>query len=415
MVLAMRPRLPRLVAFALLALLGGCGFAAQDRPVVVATEPADGQSVPAPLSAVRVTYDEPVRILNPNDIQIAFLDAAQAVTAWQDPADPQSVYASLADGTPFPTDVDVAVRFAQGAVANSRDHYARDAYAFAFRVVGAPSMLVVAPGRVALVDAESLQVTAARDVPTGRAALAALGTTRGGRRLVWVQLDGGGGAGRSLAVFDPASDAPMATVPLTASGDLVGTTGALVMEPDGSSILAAWRDTGSGAVRLTRIDVGTGTEAATLVLGSVPPGRRTRPLGIALEATGTWILVACEDGAGRTIAWVDRARFQESDFDVCIQLLPSPAGPVASSDVAVSHFGPQTSLLASAWYPDGARCLLLLDARATRLLTRWTWTEEEGLVPDDPEPSRPGAGALDLTDLLPGAHALGTVHGPSPR
>jgi hypothetical protein len=297
--------------------LAACGVQGQIRPYVVAVWPADLQTVAGPVQEVRVTWDEPVSILNPSDLHVFHGGVLLATRLEQRAGEPRSVYAVPTDGSAFPAGTDLAVEVVQGTVVNALRHYADGVFVSHFSTAPVPEVPVGRPGQVTLFDLDTLAPTTSVPTPAGTNPVGIVSTLRDGQpRRIWVQLDNGGGSGAALAYFEP-GDAAMTTVSLsTSGGDLLASATALGVAPDGRWIYGAWRDDASGGVRLVRVDAATATEDAFLDLASVPTGASTWPADLELGGTSASdLLVTAADGAGGTLARVDRTTWTEVDAD----------------------------------------------------------------------------------------------------
>lgn len=319
----MRAVLQRLPLLLLLAVLAACGAAAQDRPVVVGSFPANGQLLTAGLSEIKVVYDEPVTLLNPYDVQVLASSVQLPAFPSQRPGEPNAVYIQLEPGWWFPADTTIYVQMVQGAVVNAQQHYADEVQVVRFDLGPEPPVPVGHPGKVTLLDVADFTVAASLDTPAGREAVGLLATARGAGRRIWVQLDNGAGTGEALAWFAP-TDVAMTPITLaTGGGDLTAQSAAIRLGPLGRFLYAAYRHEDTGGVRLYKIDVETGAEVAQLALASVPTSGTTRPAGITIDDTATLLLVSCHDGATGTLAYVDLLGFVEKDRD---EVLPGTQG-----------------------------------------------------------------------------------------
>jgi hypothetical protein len=138
MVPPMRVALLRRLPCVLVILLGACGTAALDRPVAISLLPTAGEEVRGPLRNLRVGFDEPVRILNPNDVRVFVDDLFYPTAIVQPPDDPQAVWIHPATEDFrffFPAPARIRVEVAQGAVVNANSHYADRVFVFEFTTV----------------------------------------------------------------------------------------------------------------------------------------------------------------------------------------------------------------------------------------------------------------------------------------
>ncbi len=321
----------------LVFLVTACGTGGQNRPEVVGIWPAVGDPLLGPIPYVRLDYNEPVRLLNPFDYSLSVNAGGFTTFATQFPDDPNSVYIWPQGRRGFPEDSEIGLFVRQGLVINGLEHYALDTASLSTRSGVEATLPVGEVGAVALVDCITGLTTETVATPGTHDPVAVIGTTRGSTRRIWVQLDGGGGVGTSLAWFAP-GDGAMTAVPLTSTGELTTPAGAMVVGPRGRLLFAAFRDEGSGAVSVHRIDTATGMETGVLVLASQTPGATAVPRGMAIppRVELTVIHVATEDAGGGTVARIDAVPFTERDLDpdtTGIQGVAVPAGgPCLSTD-----------------------------------------------------------------------------------
>ena len=325
------------MGFLLLSLVAACGTGGQNRPYVVGMWPAAGDPVLGPLPYVRIDYNEPVRLLNPFDYSVSVNAGAFSTFATQFPDDPNSVYIWPTGRRGYPEDSEIGLFVSQGLVINGLQHYASNTASLATRSGIENTLPVGELGAVSLVDCVSGTTAETVPAPGAHDPVAVLGTTRGMTRRIWVQFDGDGGVGTSLAWFAP-GDGAMTPVPLTSTGELTTPAGAMVVGPRGRLLFAAFRDEGTGAISVHRIDTDTGMETGVLVLESQTPGATAVPRGMAIppRVELTVIHVATEDAGGGTLARIDAVPFTERDLDTetaGIQGVAVPAGgPCLSTD-----------------------------------------------------------------------------------
>jgi len=312
-------------------LVCSCGLGgAQTRPLLVDTFPAAGQILTGPLQEIRLTYDMPVTVLNPDDVRVFTRTFSFLPTRLeQRPGEPNSVYVHPLGQPSFPLDDDFILQVAEGAVVNDLQHYAEQQADVPFTVGVEPPLLVGEPDAVTLLDSFTFASLGSVPTPVATAPVAIVSTIRGAVQRVWVQLDAGGGTGASLGWFEP-GDVAMATIPLTAGGDLTAASGALTVGPNGRFLYAAFRDTDTGGVRLVRVDTDTALESGSLLLTAVPAGGGTMPVDLRWSEDGTQLIVAAAIGGSGRLAFVDRETFAEVDRDAVlggIQGFTLPADP----------------------------------------------------------------------------------------
>jgi len=331
----MRSAVHRLLLCALTAvLLSGCGVGAQDRPILVGSEPASGSTVVGPVRVIRVDYDDPVDILNPFDARVYAGGVLQSSAVFVLPTFPNSIFIEPGAGATWPVDVRISVQLIQGIVVNEQLHYSAVVYGVGFDVGPEAPIAVTRPGMVTLLDTTTWTAASSTPTPAGRDPVGAMRTAYDSVPRVWAQLDNGSGGGDALAYFAP-GDAGMTVVALTTSGgDLTCAAPSLLVGPLGRFVYAAYRDETSGRIRLARVDIETGLETGSLELESVPADPATTPAGVTLEDPGGFILISAHDGATGTLAVVDPLTFAEVDRDdmtpgIQGTTLDMGAGPVA--------------------------------------------------------------------------------------
>jgi hypothetical protein len=306
-----------LAAGLVLGLSPGCGGSGQNRPEIVSVFPANGAVLPGWLGCIRVTYDEPVTILNDRAAFVATADEQIPVRILSDPDDPTSVLiVTDFGGHFFPGELHHLV-VSEGAVVNAGLHYAMDEFE-SFFTVGPASNLFVASddGSVYEIDPATGAQVAATAPPPGYVAREPVGSD--GR--IWVWLDPVPGPGDSLlGHFVPGAAAIVDTVALTGeTGTRVGSR--LLLDPSGHRLYATARDTGTNRLRLHRVDPVALAEVGSIEL-SVPLSGPEPDFLPAIDLERLRMVVPFAAGATGFLAVVDLATFVEVD-----------AGPVAGVD-----------------------------------------------------------------------------------
>lgn len=308
------------------SLVGAACGGAQHRPSIVAVFPADGQTVAGWLDTVRVTYDEPVRVLNSTAIRMADDETGEAayVEAFADPADARSILIKpIVGGHFFPGHRHHLV-IQQGVVVNSADHYKLEEYSTYFTVGSPPDLVVTSSdGKAYRLDATTGAVLSTATPPAGYKARGPVGTTN----RIWVWLDPTAPGDAKLGTFAP-GDAAITIVPI--AGETGVRTGvSLVTSLDARTLYATTLDAGRNRGRVHRIDVASLTEVLgsielTPVLAGSPASYRA-----CLDIRRERLYVPFADGTGGArIAIVDLATFTELD-----------AGPGAGVDALPIPFG----------------------------------------------------------------------------
>jgi hypothetical protein len=347
-------------AAALLACsLAACGQA-ERRPVVVATFPAAGQVLPAGLRVVKVTYDVPVSILNPNDARLVTPFGLVPTSAVQLAGDPHSVYVVPLPGVNFPSGVPYSLVVAQGLVVDSELNYPRDEVEIVFSSAADSEVLLGsgATDRVVVANPVDLTELSSTPTPAGRDPVGLLGSEHGGQRRVWVQLADGGGTGHALAWFAP-GDAAMQEVLLTHTGELTSTRPAIAISTLGDTLYVAYRDEGVGRVRVCAVDVATATETASILL-SPAASAVTFPTGLAVDLGGLLLYAACSDASGARLCLVSTQAFAEIDSGgdpgVDGVAVAAGEGPLAVTvgRAAIAPLAPPDSRLVTIDLPIGA-------------------------------------------------------------
>ncbi len=321
-----------------LVLLCACGTGDQDRPEIVSTWPAQGSVSDGAVPYIRVTYDEPVRFLNPNDVRVLLNGAFLSVTTIRYADEPRNIYIAINGRSGFPSLSTVSARIIEGLVVNADNHYALDEFAVGFSTGIEQSLLAGESGAVSLISRLTGGTLLTLPTPGGRDPVGVVSITRAGVRRIWVQLEDGGGTGEVLATFVP-GDGAMTIVPLTTGGgDLSSGGPTLAVGPRGRELWAAFRDEATGRVRVHAVDTATLTEVATVELEGVPASASTTATGLDFQpgAAPTRLNISAEDGATGTLAIVEIDSFTEVDQDTGtagIQglTLPAGAGPTVTT------------------------------------------------------------------------------------
>ncbi len=334
MVRAMSGRGHRLLCLCALVLLGACGGADRERPFVVDIFPPDGAETPYNVEEVVFTYNEPVSVLNVFDIQVVLASGALfPVTVEINDNDPTRVRVRPVSGE-FPVGERVVARTNEGAVINDRQHHAREIFQTAFTIAGEASIPAGAPGMVAMLDAGNFALESSGTTPAGRDPVGVASTIRAQTQRVWAQLNNGGGGGGALAFYETSAPGPMTVVPLSSTGNLVATVPTITVTHQGRFLYVAYRDEGSGKVRVARVDTRRVLEDFSMELDSVPAGPAAMPLGIGVTLFEDRVVVASADGAGGILSLISASTLTEIDLDPVtpgVQGLPlvSGGGPLA--------------------------------------------------------------------------------------
>ncbi len=323
--------------FLLLAACGG-GGSAQNRPQLVGSFPGNQQALTGTLSALRLDYDVPVTLLNPASVLVVADGIQISTISFQVPSEPSAVFVVPSAAATFrPGSLHTVVVF-QGIVINAEDHYPLDEESFVFTLGPDAPLAAGAPQAVKIYDRDTFALL--DTVPTPNAgtdtAVGVLSTQSDTGRRYWVQRSDPGGGANSFAYFD-AGDAAMTEVPLTlsmGSTSHVSDAAALALGPRGEFLYVAYREEGGQLVRLSRIDVTTATETASILL-SPTAGASTAPTGLALSTNREELVVACREGAAGRMVCVDVNTFTEIDRDTTALgtqgvPLPHPPGQVAT-------------------------------------------------------------------------------------
>ncbi|MDA1193660.1 MAG: hypothetical protein O2894_00595 [Planctomycetota bacterium] len=323
--------LAALAALFLAGLTAGCGLSDQNRPFVVSTWPTTWETTDGPLPFIRVTYNEPVTVLNPNDVLVTVNGGFIAVTVLQHPDEANNIYVFPVARTAFPENAEMSITVIQGLAINQDRHYASGKYITGFNTGREPPLPVAGLATVSLLRTTTGLAVQTVPTPAARRPVGVLATTVDGVRRIWVQLEDGGGTGEALAYFEP-GDGVMTPIALTTSGgDLLATSSTISVDPLGGAVYVAYRDDASGRVRVYSIDTVTATETAVLELESVPADAATMPtgLGIGEQRIPPQLVVSAADGATGMLAALDPRTFVEIDHDALtagVQGIPLPAG-----------------------------------------------------------------------------------------
>ncbi len=333
------PASHRSTVFGVLALLAlaSCGSRGkQNRPAITAIFPVDGAVVAGWVDTMKVTYDEPIRVLNSYAVRLADNDTGEsiAVEAFADPTDPYSILVKpIAGGHLFPGDVHHLV-VQEGAVVNANDHYMLQERSSYFTVGVAPNLVVTSSnGSAYEIDTVTGAVLSTTTPPAGFRSREPIGTAA----RIWVWLDPTPGPGDSaLGTFVP-GDAAMTTVAL--AGELGVRTGvSFAVSIDGKTLYATATDAVRNRLLLHRVDVATRTEiGAPLVLS---PALAGSPASFTpcLDFRRNRLYVPFSDGlGGGNLAVVDLSTFSELDVGPApgVDALPTPDG---SGDCAYEPF-----------------------------------------------------------------------------
>lgn len=320
-----RPLRPLLLSAAFLLLGSACGGGAQHRPSIVGVFPANGSTVEW-VEQIRVTYDEPVRVLNSKAARLTDEVTGDGiyVEVFADPSDPRSVFIRPLVTHLGPNHLHhVAIQ--EGAVVNADDHYVLKEHDSYFTVGSPPNLVVTSSNGAAYeLDAATGALLSTTLPPAGYRAREPIGTT--GR--IWVWLDPVPGPGDSvLGTFVP-GDATMTVVPLLGEvGVREGVSFAVSI--DGLTLYATAIDQTRNRLRLHRVDVTSLSEyIPPLELSPAIAGSPAsfRP---AVDLDRNRLYVPFSDGAGGGyVSVVDLATFAELDAGPGpgVDALPTPSG-----------------------------------------------------------------------------------------
>ncbi len=315
-----------LLSVALLSSTSCGGFGEkQQRPGIAATFPV-GNSVSAGwIAQVRVTFDEPVTILNEFAVRLAAQNPVESIPcrAYADLSDPRSIFvAPIAEGHFYPNRLHECV-IQEGAVINAARHYLLDEYGFYFTVGAPPAFFVTATnGNAYRLDPATGNSLATYTPPAGFLATSPVATD--GR--VWVWLDRIAAGDDELGTFAP-GDATITVVPLSGEAGL-RTLGGLAVSRDGRTVYATAIDGGTGRLRVHRVDAASVAQTASLQLVTPVAGSPAtfRP---TIDPRRDHLIVPYSDGAGGGfLAAVDEATFTELDAgpNPGVDAYPMPAG-----------------------------------------------------------------------------------------
>lgn len=311
----------RIPLLAIALLVAACGAGEQKRPVVVSTFPADGQILAGWLAVVRVTFDEPVSILNEAAVTCEAIGPGGGNVGLRllpDATDPASVLAVPASGGHFVPGLVHLLTVREGAVVNDDEHYLLDEVVVSFTVGPAPNLFLSGDdGNVYEVDPATGTQVAATVPPAGFEAKSPASTD--GR--LWVWLDPTAPGSSALGTFLPGTATISQTVAL--SGETGTRAGRhLVVSADGRTVYATAEDAGTNRLVLHRIDAATQTEIGSGIALSPALAGSPATFRPALDVEGNRLFVPFSDGAGGGfVAVVDLAAFAEID-----------AGPLAGVD-----------------------------------------------------------------------------------
>ena len=163
--------------------LQACG-SDQNRPVVVATVPAQGASLAVTLYEVRFTFDDPVTILNASQIAVDSGGVGIPLVSRVDPDDERSILVAPAPGS-FWRAGDNRINLRAGFEINDQGHYRLDDYRLAFTLgVDVPVFLAV-PSPASVVEVDGITFGPLSSVPTpgGRVDLNIPAGARSGQKL----------------------------------------------------------------------------------------------------------------------------------------------------------------------------------------------------------------------------------------
>lgn len=288
---------------------GGGGIDKQNRPEVVSFFPADNAVLTGWLNAVRVTYDERVRVLNETACVVEVNGDTIEAKVVPDPTDDHAILI-VTEGGRWVPGFRHRVVVQEGAVVNDDDHYMEEERSMHVTLGPRPNVFVgVAGGAIhelSPADGSAVSTTAplAGHVPA---------VLQGSDDEVFVWLEKVGAGDDLLAWFTPGA-ATTTTVPLAGeSGERVAL--GLAISVDARTLYATTVDRGTNRMRVHRIDTATraemlpSLELATDVSASLLLARRP-----AVDPVRNRLYVAQDDGAGGgTLSVVDLETFTEVD------------------------------------------------------------------------------------------------------
>jgi hypothetical protein len=307
------PRLTLSIAAASL-LLAACGAEKQDRPDVVTTFPADGQVLSGWLAAARVTFDEPVTVLNEDAARCrAEGPDGGSIEMWvfSDPSDPFSVFLVPRGTGNFVPGALHYITLEEGAVVNRDLHYALDEQEFSFFLGPRPHVFVTTEaGAVHEVDPDTGDSVATTLPPPGFVARTPFGTDE----RLWVWLDPVVPGSSVLGTFVPGDATITETVALAGeSGPVLGGRG-MELSLMGDTLYVVTEDGGTDRAFVHRIDVATRTEIGPALVLSPALAGDPATFGPALDTKQDRLFVPFSDGAGAGLmAIVDLGAWAEID------------------------------------------------------------------------------------------------------
>lgn len=324
---------PLLAAFAGLLLLASCGTGSKNIPRLIGSFPADHQTLPGGLSLIRLEFDEPVTLLNPESVEIRAGGALIPNNTFMLPGEPSTVYVVPEASSGFVPDTLHSLSVIQGLVINAEGHYADDVEGVTFTLGPVGPIAAGAPQAVKLLDRETFALLST--VPTPNAAadtvVGVLTTESAAGRRYWVQRSDPGSGMTSLAFFDD-GDVTMTEVPLPLSSGasvLMADFESMALDPGGDFLYVAFREEPEQHVRVFRVDVDT-PATVTALTASTAPGATTMPTGMDTTVNRQELLLAVEAAGAGEIVGIDLETFTEIDRDAGtggVQSLPLPQIP----------------------------------------------------------------------------------------
>lgn len=342
----------------LLPIAAACGGGDVNRPVVLSSFPADNSRTAGPVSEIRITFDEPVELLNELEARVFSESRVVATRVERRPGEPNTLYIlpTLA-GSFVPGEVHT-VEVGAGLVVNGEQQYALEDTLIDFTNGTFDTIGAGLPGSIAWVDSQTLSLEGSLPTPGGRTPAGLLQfTTETGPEFL-VQLTSGGGSGESLYHFRP-GDVGMTLVSLGTTGDLGSSIAALAPSLDGTRIYAAFEDSGTNRIRVFQIDRATFSE-----LGSITP---SLPVGATLSGfdlsdDGRRLVVAADDGGTGRYVEILTATLTEVDLDPTLAgtqgiVTPGDPGLALGLRVNVAHAPLTSADLDQIAYGNGDRGL----------------------------------------------------------